>query len=513
MIEREIIIGCIVSTDFLRQIRNIWNLQLIESVTAKRLAGWCWEYFEQYDKAPGKNIKGIYYQKVKEGLQEDIAEEIENNILPSLSEEFEVQDFNLEYLLAKTQKHFTERRLLQHSDSITALVENNELEEAEKTACDYTPIANSSETDLDLGSDIILDRIEKAFTTTTENVVYYPGQLGKFWNDQFIKGGLVGLLASEKRGKTFTLLDIAIRSSKQGKKVAFFQGGDMTESQLIMRICIYLSHKSNKPKYCKAHWEPIPDCIKNQLNDCNDRDRKCDFGLFEGFEEKQIRTEVSLDQLIEAYDGNPDYKPCTNCTKYDTMRFGTPWIKEIKEVLPLTVKEAQKKVSDFFIKNKRCLKVSSHANGTLTLELIRAILGIWEKQDKFIPDLIVIDYADLLETKTKMDERSKQNTIWKGLRRLSQEKGQPLVVTASQADADSYEKTKLKLKNFSEDKRKYAHATAWFGLNQDPKGREKKLGVLRINELLLREDDFDINREVIVLQNLRRGRFFLGSFW
>ena len=158
------------------------------------------------------------------------------------------------------------------------------------------------------------------------------------------------------------------------------------------------------------------------------------------------------------------------------------------------------------------IKLSSHANGTLSVKQIRAMLSVWEKQDEFVPDLIVIDYADLLIGETK-EFRHLQNEIWKDLRRLSQEKGQPLVVTATQADAASYERNKLTLSNFSEDKRKYSHVTAMYSLNQDTKGREKEIGILRIGELLIREGDFSVGNEVYVLQNLRRGRPVISSFF
>ena len=65
MIERKIVIGFIVSTDYLRQVRGIWDSKLLESGMAKRLAMWCWEYFEKYDKAPGREIEGIYYAKIQ----------------------------------------------------------------------------------------------------------------------------------------------------------------------------------------------------------------------------------------------------------------------------------------------------------------------------------------------------------------------------------------------------------------------------------------------------------------
>jgi hypothetical protein len=97
------------------------------------------------------------------------------------------------------------------------------------------------------------------------------------------------------------------------------------------------------------------------------------------------------------------------------------------------------------------------------------------------------------------------------LRAISQER-HSLVVTATQADARSYAQNTLNLSNFSEDKRKYAHVTAMYGLNQDPKGREKMLGIMRINELVVREGIFNANNDVIILQDLRSGRPFLESY-
>ena len=86
-------------------------------------------------------------------------------------------------------------------------------------------------------------------------------------------------------------------------------------------------------------------------------------------------------------------------------------------------------------------------------------------------------------------------------------------MTATQSDAASYEQYRLKMKNFSEDKRKYAHVSSMYGLNQDPKDREKEIGVMRINEIVIREGAFKNTNEVVVLQNLKRGRPYLGSFW
>jgi hypothetical protein len=512
MIERKIIIGLIVSTDYMKSIRSFWDTTLLESATARQLASWCWEYFERYSKAPVRDIEGIFYTKVKDSnIPEETITDIES-ILNGLSDEYEKGDINLVYLIDETKLHFTRRRLELHVSNIKAYLVSNDLKTAEQEACNYKPVPNSSENDIDLSSEVALQHVEDAFRISNQNLVAYPGVLGKFWNDQFVRGGLVAFLAPEKRGKTFQLIDIAMRACKQNRRVAFFQAGDLTEATLIKRICIYLAWKSDKEKYCRSHFQPVRDCIKNQLNECNHEDRVCKFGIFEGMTESELK-DVTLPVLIESYKNNPEYLPCHHCEDYATKRYGTPWIKEIPQATPLSMKESKNIVKNFFMTNERRFKVSTHPNNTLSLTQIRAKLDIWEKEDEFVPDVIIIDYADLLATDKRMEFRHQQNEIWKGLRRLSQEKGQPLVVTATQADAASYEKGRLRLSNFSEDKRKYGHVTAFFGLNQDPKGREKAIGIMRINELILREDEFDMSREITILQNLRRGRPCLASYW
>jgi len=184
----------------------------------------------------------------------------------------------------------------------------------------------------------------------------------------------------------------------------------------------------------------------------------------------------------------------------------------VEATSPLTVEEAERMNRNFFKENAKSFRLATYPNNTLTITGIKMKLDLWERQYDFVPDVIIIDYADLIVPETKYDFRHQQNEIWKGLRRLSQEKGEPLVITVTQSDAESYEKDTLTLSNFSEDKRKFSHVTAFFGLNQDRKGVEKSVGIMRINVLILREDEFTITKQVKVLQNLKRGRPYLGSF-
>jgi hypothetical protein len=137
-------------------------------------------------------------------------------------------------------------------------------------------------------------------------------------------------------------------------------------------------------------------------------------------------------------------------------------------------------------------------------------LKLWEKEG-FRPGVIVLDYADYLVSNDYKEFRHQQNDVWRRLRGLSQQGY--LVITVTQADAQAFDSKTLKRKNFSEDRRKFDHPTAFFGINTDPQGVEKQLGIVRLNELALREGYFDSIRQVAILQNLTIGRPFIGSYW
>jgi len=308
-------------------------------------------------------------------------------------------------------------------------------------------------------------------------------------------------------------LDMAIRGCRQGARVAFFQAGDMTEAQLLKRVCVYLTKTSDLPKYVGKQWEPVRDCKLNQIGKCRKKERENNINVFEDYTNDEL-DELSIDDLIEAYNKNPNYRPCCYCKDYWRREngLGIPWVVPVQVEDVLHMEEAKKIAHSFFVEKKRNFRLSTHANNTLTVSKIRSILSVWEKTDGFIPDMVVVDYADLLVPERRMEFRHEQNEIWKNLRGLSEEK-YCLLITATQTDAASYEQNKLRLKNFTEDKRKYGHVTAMYGLNQDKDSREKRLGILRLNEIVIREGDFAVGNEVVILQNLKRGRPFIGSFF
>lgn len=521
MIERKIIIGLITNIDYLNKITPVLDLNYFESKTAKMLASWAIKYYQQYSEPIGPNFETHFYTKLSEGLDNEISEEIEEEILPDLSDEFINTEPASTYLLSESIEYFQKRKLTILSEQIDNTLNNKNtnisqrVKDAEDLAISYNKIELESDSSIDLAEADAVKRVKQAFLHISDPLIIFPKQLGKFWNNQFVRGGFVSLLAPEKRGKTFWLLELAIRAASQGRKVAFFQAGDMNEAEQLKRISVYLNKRSNLEKYCEAHYSPVRDCVMNQLNTCQRPERECDYGPFSDKNEKELK-EITIDELSEMADSCSDYIPCHNCSQYDSHKLGAVWLEYNKKVEPIDEIDAVKAIKKFFVKHKRHFKLSTHANGTLSVKDIESKIKKWQKVNSFVPDIIIIDYADLLVPPARIEFRHGQNEIWKQLRKLSQTpiNGQlPLVIAPTQADAQSYKSHRLELSNFSEDKRKFAHCTAMYGLNQSPDGREKKLGIMRINEIIIREGEFSNDSEVVVLQDLRRGRPFTQSFF
>ena len=126
MIERRINIGLIVSTPYIKKIRPVWDSLLLESSTARMIANWCITFYDKYQKAPGKEIENIFFEQVKGNLDKDIAEEIEEDILPELSEEFLTKGLDVEYLLKESLSYLKSRQLLLYSQQIENIIENGQ---------------------------------------------------------------------------------------------------------------------------------------------------------------------------------------------------------------------------------------------------------------------------------------------------------------------------------------------------------------------------------------------------
>ena len=321
MEERKIIISLIVSTEFCQRLAGKWTPTLFQSSTAKRLAAWVDEYFKKYSKAPGKDIEPIFFSKVKNGLSKELAEEIEEDILPGLSDQYEQEGVNIDYMVDLAIKYFNECHLQRFADEIKGLVETGQLIEAQNLASSFSPISTESNNWLELSDPSIITTIEQAFTKTTESLITYPRALGEFWNDQLTRGSFVAFLAPEKRGKSFWMLDMAMRGCRQGQRIAFFQAGDMTEDEQLIRIASYLSKQPMQSTANNKILIPVRDCYKNQTDCCDDDNREETIQLFNAKASNiNNRETITFDELLEQLK-IPGYSTCTNCKAFKENRW------------------------------------------------------------------------------------------------------------------------------------------------------------------------------------------------
>ncbi len=505
-IERRICIGAITSDKYIKFLSNTYSPELMEAKTANILIKWCLYYFHKFGEAPKQEIENIYTKKLQNNkINEDQAKWIQA-ILVSLSGEFTDKNINIENLIEDSKEYFTSQILINLSNSIQGAVEQGELKEAQDLILSYdSPIKKDEFSIINPFAKEARKSIKQAFSQKKEPLFTFPGAFGKVINSELVPQSFVAFMGPEKVGKTFILIEMAMRAMKKGRNVVFFQAGDMTEAQQIRRMAIYLSKTSDEPKYCEQMYVPVVDCLLNQLGHCEKKIREKNDPVFTSKED------ITYEGLLEAYERYIDHIPCKNCKNI----VGSVWFQERPSCAPLTFKKAYKTMTKFGEKYANQFRLATYPNETLTVAEMRRLLSKWEKEG-FKADVLILDYADIVAPDpdfSRIEFRHQENKKWQRLRRLSQEFNLCLI-TVTQSKATSYSKKKNELitrSDFSEDKRKFAHVTAMYGLNQNPD--EKRIGIMRINTLLLREGDFNIDKPVYILQRLQMGRPFLGSFF
>lgn len=124
--EDKILVGMIVSDRYLGDVRNIYHPDFIDGQFGRSVAQWCLDYYKQYEKAPGIHIKDIFDEKVRQGLDHDIADMVER-FLGRISNEFEkAPNINIDYLLDETEKEFKLKNTKLISEDIAAALEQGE---------------------------------------------------------------------------------------------------------------------------------------------------------------------------------------------------------------------------------------------------------------------------------------------------------------------------------------------------------------------------------------------------
>jgi len=516
-IERRILIGMITNTQFLgRMVPLLKELSLLELPYGRTVARWCLSHYKRYKKAPGRHVQDLYNAAIRRGMREE-EEELLGEFVASLSKEYAQGELlNVDYLTDEAKEFVNGRAIAILMEDVGAELTHGNTRAAEARLSLHKKLGPPDVAGVNplLDKDVVIDALDNV---EEDDLISFPGAFGKLLESQLGRESLIGIQAPEKRGKTMLLIEFTIRALAARRNTVYLSVGDMSQKQVTRRFHARVSGKHWLRKYCADLLVPVLDCCYNQKNTCELSCRTCTKGLdIHVPEDDDENEEKDTDEQFtpeELFDSAPrGYTPCSVCAARGRDTFaGAVFYRLRKQVDPLTWREGLRNARKFLTRFRgRDFKLECYPNASVNVKDIRDQLDIWEDVEGFVPDVIVLDYADNLGPEDKRKEfRHQQNETWQMLRALSMDK-HCLVVTASQASIAAHKAVSQTMEHFSEDKRKYAHTTGTLALNQT--GEEKKQGLLRVGWLVLREGLYHTDEEVTILQCHQIGRPLIASY-
>lgn len=408
---RKLLCGLLLDPVMATRVAQHWDGRLFDSQMANLVGDWAIKHVQKYGEPLGQGLESTYAKWAAKRDPEDPLAESVREFLVYLSREHDQEGpLSTAYLLDLAGEYFDTVRMRERLEAAQELLEEGQREPArEQLRQLLDPIQLGAGSRVDLANDF--PAIVDALGQEERDQVLVPYRnsmavLGKTLNQAMVREGFIGVMGSDKSGKSFFLVDLAVRAMQNRRRVAYFECGDLGEREVIQRICQ------------RVTWKPLTD-----------------------------RT-VSWPTGWKRGEGNEP----------------TPIFEQRRKkgLTPHGANRALRKLT----KGKSLLQLSCHPNSSINVDGIDSLLEQWSRED-WVPDVVVIDYADILAPPQGVrDPLEQTDTTWKQLRRLSQ-RWHALVVVATQANAAAYKSDRpLSRANFSGRKTKLAHVTGMLGISR-----------------------------------------------
>lgn len=198
--EMDLIIGMIVSDEFLSGVAPIFEHKFLLSSANRTIARWAIEYYERYQKAPKETIQEIFAYKQKDSRMSDVEVESIEKVLTNLSSVFEsMENYNWTFFLDQSEKYLAERKLSLLTLEIEELVSSGKIADAEHAVASHNRVKRPSSESFDVICDE--EEIKNVLTQTESQVLLsLSGFLGTMIGD-LCRGDFLSFLAPMKRGK------------------------------------------------------------------------------------------------------------------------------------------------------------------------------------------------------------------------------------------------------------------------------------------------------------------------
>lgn len=348
---------------------------------------------------------------------------------------------NVQYAEKMASDFFQRRSLDRLIESLKTKASTGNVDGAQRLIAEYVKPEVIHSKSIDLLHEVA--PIQHAFQNEDEELFSLHGGLNKLVGGPLCRGELVAFLAPPKSGKTWWMIDTADTAMTRGQKVLFISL-EMTEDQMTRRF-----------------WQALSGCSR--------------FG------------EDAPGSAFQ-YNGN----------KWDLVLGSRPTTKVD------TSAEAIKKVQETYRSvTEGKLKFRCYPTGSLTLSKLRSELKLLEVFENFVPDVIVLDYADIMCLPPGKEKRHQLDALWMGLRGITTEMNN-LIVTASQTGRETVGgKRDADESNIAEAVSKLNHVTRMITINRSKE--DKRMGIYRMSCQTMRDgkECFD---QLVVCNCLEIGR-------
>lgn len=424
------------------------------------LYGFIESYVRQYDSSPMPVLKRMVKEKALTMRDEEqamgvvrYAGEIQNYY-----EEHKELFTNDKYVRDLILRWIKLRNLTVLRDKLEAAVDAANPEAGEEALHRYSSVKQVEFTAVDMFTDI--DKIARAYEEERGELFTLGGDLGKM-TGPLSRGDFILVLGESGTGKSFVCLQIGYDAAIHAGLSVLYINCENTESQMIRRI---YSNMTGRPRETKE--VNLPKFVADTRTYNTDNSE----GVVDKWRIQERRKKLEAPNL-----------------ERDAMQ----------NFLNNRVMES----------NGGQFKLQTFAPKELTVSALEHLLDNLRDYQKFIPDVLIVDYGDLLRPENmREDKRTQIDNIFLGLRAIALDRD-ICVISPTQSNRAGYGKD-VKKANMAENIGNVNHASMILGLNHTDS--EKERGIMRV-KILKNRDGVERAEGVLCLGCMDIGRPIMYS--
>lgn len=421
---------------------NSVDVGLFESDIYKDIAQQAIEYYHQFKEAPKDHLPDLLEDKLDPDKDKKRAE-LYQRIIVNLYEFKE--GINRKYVLSKVTEFVRQQRLKGAVVDAVNNIKNGDLDQAENT------LEKALRTNIDVFHPGVSFNDTGGVLKAFEDIVPAYG-MGIEPLDKIgfgpVPGELMVILAGANRGKTWFMTHIG----KAG----------IIRRLKVLHLSLEMSEEKMTQRYLQAFFA------------IGKRKGEASYPVFQT-DERGRMIDIKFNDIVRPTLGDK------NIEQTIIKKLGTFGGKR----LPLWIKR--------------------FPTNSLNIRGLEMYLDGMERYHHYVPDILIVDYADLMQLKAD-NLRVETGNLYKELRRIAVERN-IAVVTASQANRLSEDAKVISLKHLAEDYSKAATADNIIAYCQT--SDELKLNLARL--FIAKARDEEREQSILISQAYRVGQFCMGA--